>query len=745
MKTTTLFLCNFLFVLCSFAQSAKSEFNLGFEKFQHGAELPDKWIQWGSGYKLRIDTTTRHGGQASVSIAPFGEKANKTFGSVAYAIPAMYEAKDVEVRAYMKLDNVTNGTIGLMIRVDGSSGVLGFENMMSKNIQGTKDWELYSVKIPFPENAKTVYIGAILSGTGKLWVDDFQLLLDGKDVSEAKIIPPKEYKADKDKEFDKGSAIISITLTKAKTEDLDILGKTWGYLKYYHPSIATGDYNWDYELFRKLPKILSAKNQNERNSILNDWVQSLGKAETSEKGANEIKEVKLMPDLSWIDEKVMGPELTKSLNSLRSAKRSSEHYYIGKFPGVGNPEFRNERSYDASMKYRYPDAGFRLLSLYRYWNMIAYYFPYKHLIKEDWNKVLTEFIPKFINAGNELEYKLTALALIARVHDTHANIWGMDYALEEFKGEKYTPLEITFVENKAVVTDYFDKLLGEKTGLKIGDVIETVGNKSVDDIIKERLPLTPASNYPTQLRDIASSLLRSNDSLVDVTYNDGTKKLSAKLRTFPPREIGAFAKFQKKDTCFKMLDPNIAYIYPGNIKNEYLPGIMSEVSKAKGLVIDFRCYPSDFIVFTLSEYLLPDQKTFVKFTNGSIESPGLFTMTDPLVVGKSNPDYYKGKVVILINETTQSSAEYHTMAFRTAPHATVIGSTTAGADGNVSKIVLPGGIETMISGIGVYYPDGKETQRIGIVPDIEVKPTIKGIREGRDELLERAIKIIEGK
>jgi C-terminal processing protease CtpA/Prc len=120
-------------------------------------------------------------------------------------------------------------------------------------------------------------------------------------------------------------------------------------------------------------------------------------------------------------------------------------------------------------------------------------------------------------------------------------------------------------------------------------------------------------------------------------------------------------------------------------------------------------------------------------------------MTDPLVVGKANPDYYKGKVVIIINETTQSSAEYHTMAFKNAPRATVIGSTTAGADGNVSKIVLPGGIETMISGIGVYYPDGKETQRIGIVPDIEVKPTIKGIREGRDELLERAIKIIEEK
>ena len=32
--------------------------------------------------------------------------------------------------------------------------------------------------------------------------------------------------------------------------------------------------------------------------------------------------------------------------------------------------------------------------------------------------------------------------------------------------------------------------------------------------------------------------------------------------------------------------------------------------------------------------------------------------------------------------------------------------------------------------------------RIGIVPDIEVHPTIEGIRQGKDELLEKAIEII---
>jgi len=94
-----------------------------------------------------------------------------------------------------------------------------------------------------------------------------------------------------------------------------------------------------------------------------------------------------------------------------------------------------------------------------------------------------------------------------------------------------------------------------------------------------------------------------------------------------------------------------------------------------------------------------------------------------------------------VNEISISQAEYTAMAYRAAPRATVIGSTTAGADGNVSPIGLPGGIRTLISGIGVYYPDGRETQQVGIVPDVVVRPTIKGIREGRDEVLERAIAV----
>ena len=101
--------------------------------------------------------------------------------------------------------------------------------------------------------------------------------------------------------------------------------------------------------------------------------------------------------------------------------------------------------------------------------------------------------------------------------------------------------------------------------------------------------------------------------------------------------------------------------------------------------------------------------------------------------------HYDGKVIVLVDETSLSQAEYTAVSLQSAPHTVVIGSTTAGADGNLSSFPLPGGLRSAISGLGVFYPDGAPTQRVGVRVDIEVNPTLQGIRAGRDEVMEAAI------
>ena len=721
-------------------QTNRHEFNFGFEKITDKTKLPDQWAQMGTGYILKTDTLEKRSGDAAILIESPQEKRGSSFGSVAYTIPVNYEGKEIELKGFLKLKDVSDGFAGLFLRVDGESGVLQFDNMQSRNLNGTTDWTQYSVKLPLPADGNKIVLGALLTGKGQLWVDDLEVFIDGKDIKEAKERPPVVYRASLDKEFDGGSKIDAITLSKSRIADLEVLGKVWGFLKYHHPAIAAGDHNWDYELFRILPKVLAANDRAARNEVLSAWVEGLGNFDRVDAEKFDPAAIKLNPDMNWINERVLGGRLAQQLQTVRNAKRQGKHYHIGKVPNVGNPEFKNENGYKTMI---YPDPGYRLLGLYRCWNIVQYFFPNRHLTDEKWSDILPIFIPRFVNAKNALEYRLAALALIESIEDTHANIWGRDEVMEKYRGLNSGPVEVSFIEGKAVVTGYWNKSLAEKSGLKIGDVIEKVNDENVAAIVKRKLDMTPASNKTTKLRDIARYLFSTNEASLKVTYQQDGSSREARLETYPNDEFYKdMQAFYSQIPAFKLVRPDIGFLYPGSLKPGEIAKIIPEIAKTKGLVVDLRSYPSDFIVFSLGNFLVPNPTKFVKFSEPSLVAPGLFTFTKELEVGGKSPDSYKGKVVILINESTQSQSEYTTMAFRTAPRATVIGSTTAGADGNVSRFSLPGGINTMISGIGVYYPDGKETQRAGIIPDIVVLPTIKGIKDGRDELLEKAIEIV---
>ena len=193
----------------------------------------------------------------------------------------------------------------------------------------------------------------------------------------------------------------------------------------------------------------------------------------------------------------------------------------------------------------------------------------------------------------------------------------------------------------------------------------------------------------------------------------------------------------------RLLNDDIAYVKISSVKDVDFAAFIESVMKTKGLIVDMRNYPNSMSMFTLGTYLVSKATPFARFTVGDASNPGAFHW-GATATYKSQAPHYSGKVVILVDEITQSSAEYHAMAFRAVPGAVVIGSTTAGADGNVSQIPLPGALNTMISGLGVFYPDGRPTQRLGIVPDKELRPTIAGVQAGRDEILEAALREILG-
>jgi C-terminal processing protease CtpA/Prc len=725
-----------LFSVVSLVSQAQNsvKYNLGFESGTDGQSLSDGWFKWGN-YQLTVDSSA-YSGKKSAKIT--SDEAGSSFGSVAYRIPANYDGKVIKLEGFIKTRNVENGFAGLLLRVDGNGAPLVFDNMQNQNLHGTKDWERYSVTLDYPDAAETIFVAGMLSGKGEAWFDDFTLSIDGRDVQVIEEIKKEIPKAKFDTAFDSGSQVSLSDLTSESIDNLELLGKVWGFLKYYHPQIAKGRYNWDYELFRFLPGYSKVQNKSERERLILDWINSLGRVEKCPGCEATRQDVFLKPDLEWVDNQ--GEELKNALLNIYANRSQGKHYYIGMVANIGNPEFKNENPYSGNS---YPDDGFRLLALYRYWNMINYFFPYRHLMDEDWSEKLKEYIPVFIKAKDELEYEMSVVRIIGDIRDTHANIWEGADKMEAWKGIYYPPVHLRFVENELVVSDYYNDELKEEVGLNIGDLIKSINDIPVSQVVAEKSEYYPASNVPTRLRDIAQDILRSNSKEIKIDFVSGDSNVQSKLLKLYPKDSLRIYRWYRgsNDKSYRMLDNNIGYVTLQNIKNEDVPLIREEFKDAKGIVIDIRNYPSAFVPFSLGSFFVASSAPFVKFTGGSIDNPGEFNFSDNLEIpGQGNT--YKGKLVVLVNELTQSQAEYTSMAFRAGDNTTIVGSTTAGADGNVSSIMLPGGLATMISGIGVYYPDGKETQRVGIVPDIEVKPTIEGIRKGRDEPLEKAIEVI---
>ncbi|TGE07968.1 S41 family peptidase [Hymenobacter fodinae] len=725
--------------------SAGKQVNLTMEQLAGEGQLPLGWapgIRQGAapldaGYQAQADGTVYQEGHHSLRIASGAGRLANTFGAVCYKLPGTYKGRTITLKGYLKTQDVQQGFAGLWMRLDGAEGSLQFDNMQDTNLSGTHNWQQYSITLPLSAQVEHIYIGGILAGAGTVWLDNLAVTID--DTPLASVKPNALFKAQTDTSFQHGSRIALGKLTPQQVENLTVLGQVWGFVKYYHPAVASGNYNWDKELFRVMPAVLASKNEPERSRVLGTWLAGLAPVTTPAVKRVPKDQVQLEPALGWLsNSKLLSQDLQRQLMYLRDHPAKLEHYYVGQGK-AGNATFLHEEAY-ADMSY--PDAGYRLLALFRYWNMIEYFFPYKYAIGEDWQTVLKEFIPQFADAPDALQYRLAALRLIERVHDTHANLWGKDKIMTDYWGIYTVPAELQFLGKQPVVAKLRQTGLAAPSPLQPGDIITSVDGVTVADWIQQRQLLFPASNEPTRLRNVAAMLLRGSTrtARLGIVRNGEARIVEAERVSITamntPRGTAA-------DSSYRFLRPDVGYITLGQIQNKQLPAIMSAFQNTKGLVIDIRNYPSEFVVFTLSAYLLEKPTPFVKFTGPSLPQPGQFIYGKPVYVKPGNKPTYQGKVIILVNEQTQSQAEYTTMALRTAPRATVLGSTTAGADGNVSYITLPGNLSTMISGLGVYYPDGRETQRIGIIPDVEAHPTLKGIRESRDELVEKALELID--
>lgn len=525
-----------------------------------------------------------------------------------------------------------------------------------------------------------------------------------------------------------------------ENQKLESLAKVWGFLKYYHPEVAKGKRDWDAELMAKIPAVKHAKDQAQLSKIYLGWLAELGKVKECRRCDNAIPDsLARNLTLDWLyDAATFTPELVAQLDFVRKNRNQGKNHYV-RYP---YKIFKTQAEFPEK-KYEQlealPSEEFRLLGLFRYWNIINYFFPYKYATDTSWDSVLTNMLPKFRLADNPQAYHLAMLELSNSIDDGH-NFFATSHTLGYF-GAFYPPFKYIIVGDKIVVTEYLHQGFANADSVQVGDVITRIGGKPVSEALAEKLPYISGSNYAYKAHWAQHILLNGNEPQVTITLARNGIAHDRSIRRYAYGRFG-YKPEANTQPSWQKLQPTIGYINMGTLERKEVNQAMDELQHTEALIIDMRKYPK-YAIGAMAKRLLPDVYNNAIMPYPDLKYPGVFRPKHIYYGKRNNKNYYKGKVILLVNEGTMSAGEFGTMIFQLAPNATVIGRQTAGADGNITYIDFPGGFRASMSGLGVYYPDGRETQRIGIVPDITVKPTVAGIQNQEDEILNRALLFIQ--
>lgn len=403
-----------------------------------------------------------------------------------------------------------------------------------------------------------------------------------------------------------------------------------------------------------------------------------------------------------------------------------KHLKIGaKEPDKGFPNV----SWDPKLNIRYSpgDESVRLGNLINTYNVFQHFFPYMEVVDLDWDQELEKAISRSLTDKTGKDHLITLQKFTAALRDGHITV--------SYKGNRgFSSPGITWewMEGKLVITNVQDS----KIPLSKGDVVKQIDGMTAKDYFKE-INSRVSAGTTGYLNHKAESmgLLGEKDTKIIITVND--KKIPLVRNSYPSSTVIS-------NPDFKRINDSVVYLNINKISMDSINSSLPELEKAKSIICDLRYYPNGnhgFLAYLLKENdtttswmqipknVYPDQEHLIGYEDASWH----LTAKQPYLGDK--------KIIFLTQGSAISYAESYMGYVQGYGLATIIGEPTAGTNGNINPFELPGGYQIVWTGMKVTKQDGSQLFGVGFIPDILVHETIKGIEEGRDEFLEKAIEL----
>ncbi len=685
-----------------------------------------------SQYSVRFTNERPASGKRAVELESRDRRGSEQPGILSQAIAAEpYRGQRVRLTAKLRTSQPESAAMA-WLRVDRPDETGFFDNMWERPLRGDR-WQTATIVGDVAPDATRVVFGAMVTGPGKMTVDDVVLELLGPTPPTAEPEGPRP-------------------LDEAELDTLRAFAQAFGLLVAFHPSDQALAADRVELAIAGVRKVGHAKTPEERAEALSAALGSIaptaqffvtGKAPAA-KGipqgprlrfwhhqgycpgtcsayASHPVEAALAkrpdgaPDPSVpVDTVLAGGVTLRATQAVYvDAKGSLPHLVaapVGLKPTVAQADFS--------------DRATRLAAVATWWSLLELFYPYFEVTTGDWPAALGEALRRAA-IDDAKTFETTVNRLVAALQDGHGTVASSTttWASPAF--------QLRWLDGELVVTDVFDA----KAGLAPGDVIVRVDGRGV---VEQREALLASAAGATE----AYREFRASRALFSGRAGS-TVEVVAQAPGKPPRAL----KLTRVDTE-KHLDrrqltevaPGVLYVDLRTLTDAEWTKALPALERAKGLVFDMRGYPTGTAT-TVLRHLTTERLQSAHFEVGEQLKPGHLTWVDnrwdlaPLAPRLAAP------AVFLTDAEAISYAE-SIMGIVEAYHlGTVVGEPTAGTNGNINVIAF-GDMRVIFTGMKVIKHNGSRHHGLGIVPTVAARPTRAGLAAGRDEVLEAGLRTL---
>ena len=364
------------------------------------------------------------------------------------------------------------------------------------------------------------------------------------------------------------------------------------------------------------------------------------------------------------------------------------------------------------------------------WNIARHFYPYWDVVRIDWEGELGKWLAQVPQQQTREELAESLRRLTAPMDDGHVRIIDPKSTIVR----RYLPISVRPAGNRWIVDA---TSIPER--IRAGDVVQAIDGKPIDAWYAEQAARVSGSGQFKRWRVRGNFMAGPKDSVVRLVLSRGSDRIEVQVSYDRPSPIAP-----ERPPSIAEIARGIYYVDVTRLTKAALEGSIEMLARARGIVFDLRGIPTSESISIIPYWITGEDTAkwmslplfdgpFGRWSrewrtgwnekrNGALSKPAKVLLTDGRLIShlESLASYFPGQGV-----------------------GPIVGERTGGANGNSVATTLPSGMQFYLTGMRVTRHDGSLLHREGFRPDIEVVPTAEGLRAGRDEVLDRAVRLLD--